>query len=187
MSIPPIVRSTASRTLHLHVTPRVQSVGESRSILRLLQQFGEVEYFKHLKHDLLSAPQAILCVFKDKETAQRVISTSPLSFKLAKSGQSAAQHGNADEENERSFRLRARPARVHLRDQINMSHFHGPFALDKKSAAYEDLEFRVPVMGQSDLHWRAEQKPWKIMAREQEQKQTRVKLMDMWEDAQKTK
>nr|POE66156.1 hypothetical protein CFP56_54418 [Quercus suber] len=187
MSPPSIVRSTASRTLHLHLTPRVQNVGESRSILRLLQQFGEVEYFKHLKHDLLSAPQTILCVFKDDETAQRVLNSSPLSFKLAKSRDSSALRGFAQEESERLFQLRAQSARVHLRDQINMSHFHGPFGLDTKSAPQGDLLRRVPIIGQSDLHWRAEQKPWKVLAREQKERETRVRLMDLWEDSQKAK
>nr|POE79724.1 hypothetical protein CFP56_07789 [Quercus suber] len=187
MPLPSIVRSTASRTLHLHLTPRIQNVGESRSILRLLQQFGEVEYFKHLKHDVLSAPQAILCVFRDKSTAQRVLESSPLSFRLDMTEDSSAVRSVVKEESEHLFQLRARPARIHLRDQINMSHFHGPFALDTKSAAYEDLVKRVPIVGQSDLHWRAEQKPWKILAREQQEKETRVKLMDLWEEGQKIK
>lgn len=184
MSIPSIIRPTASRTLHLHLTPRVQNVGESRSILRLLQEFGEVEYFKHLKHDMLSAPQTILCVFKEQEAAQQVLNSSPVRFRVATTGGPTAAHSNNAEDNDRMFQLQARTARVHLRDQINMSHFHGPYALDTKSAAQEDLAKKVPLLGTSDLHWRAEQKPWKVLAKEKAQKETNTKLMDLWQRGQ---
>ena len=64
-----LVRPTAGRAVHLRITPRPSNLGESREILRLISQFGEVEYFRNLKYDALSMPNASLVIFKDEEAA----------------------------------------------------------------------------------------------------------------------
>jgi len=75
-------RSTANRAVHLRITPRPSNLGESREILRLISQFGEVEYFKNLKYDTLSAPNAALVIYKDEDAAQNCMKRSPIRFRM---------------------------------------------------------------------------------------------------------
>ena len=75
-------RPIANRVVHLHITPRPSSLGESREILRLISQFGEVEYFKNLKYDTLSAPNAALVVYKDEDAATDCLRKSPIRFRM---------------------------------------------------------------------------------------------------------
>ena len=52
-SIPAYAR-TAGRAVHVKIHPRPRNLYESREILRVLQQYGEVAMYKHLKvHPLL--------------------------------------------------------------------------------------------------------------------------------------
>ena len=46
----------ANRTVHIRVYPRPRNLAESREILRVLEGYGEVVMFKHLKVSLLHAP-----------------------------------------------------------------------------------------------------------------------------------
>lgn len=79
-----LVRSTASRALHLRILPRPSNLGESREILRLLSQFGEIEYFKNLKYDALSAPNTSLVIFKEESAAEACAHKSPIRFRMGK-------------------------------------------------------------------------------------------------------
>ncbi|CAK3737551.1 Hypothetical predicted protein [Lecanosticta acicola] len=79
-----ILRPTANRQVHLLITPRLSNLGESREVLRLISQFGEVEYFKSLKYDPLTAPNAALVVFKDEEAARHCVHKSPIRFRMGK-------------------------------------------------------------------------------------------------------
>ena len=47
-SIPAYAR-TAGRAVHVKIHPRPRNLSESREILRVLQQYGEVAMYKHLK------------------------------------------------------------------------------------------------------------------------------------------
>lgn len=51
-SIPAYAR-TAGRAVHVKIHPRPRNLSESREILRVLQQYGEVAMYKHLKVDSL--------------------------------------------------------------------------------------------------------------------------------------
>lgn len=75
-------RSTANRAVHLRITPRPSNLGESREILRLISQFGEVEYFKNLKYDTLTAPNAALVIYRDEDAAQTCMKRSPIRFRM---------------------------------------------------------------------------------------------------------
>jgi hypothetical protein len=79
-----LVRPTASRALHLRILPRPSNLGESREILRLLSQFGEIEYFKNLKYDALSAPNTTLVIFKEEKAAAACAHKSPIRFRMGK-------------------------------------------------------------------------------------------------------
>lgn len=77
-----ISRSTANRAVHLRITPRPSNISDSREILRLVSQFGEVEYYKNLKYDTLSHPSASLVIFRDEAAAQSCLKRSPIRFRL---------------------------------------------------------------------------------------------------------
>lgn len=75
-------RPTANRAVHLRITPRPSNISESREILRLVSKFGEVEYFKNLKYDVLSHPSAALVIFRKEEAAENCIRRTPIRFRL---------------------------------------------------------------------------------------------------------
>ncbi|KAK4555833.1 hypothetical protein LTR86_007053 [Recurvomyces mirabilis] len=158
------VRPTASRAVHLRFTPRPSSLGESREILRLISQFGEVEHFKNLKYDALSAPNTAIVIFREAEAASHCIKKSPIRFRMGPAEQS--QDPDTTVEGLRLFQIQANTARINFRDQLNSSHFHGNFAIDGKSVAQQDLNHRVPMKGLSDVNWQAVDKPWDIVSRE---------------------
>ena len=45
----PAYARTAGRAVHIRIQPRPRNLSESREILRVLQQYGEVAMYKHLK------------------------------------------------------------------------------------------------------------------------------------------
>ena len=47
-SIPAYAR-TIGRAVHVKIYPRPRNLGESREVLRVLQQYGDVVMYKHLK------------------------------------------------------------------------------------------------------------------------------------------
>ncbi|USW53981.1 hypothetical protein Slin15195_G073000 [Septoria linicola] len=246
-----LARPTAGRAVHLRITPRPSSLGESREILRLISQFGEVEHFKNLKYDALSMPNAALVIFKDEDAAVHCMKKSPIRFRMGKApveeqgaadfpspppvqessappatrrdatppprpggawglGQMRAMstHSSYTPSNtlptppsrppqmpfqapplplleSRIFQIQTNWARTHFRDQINMGHYHGTFALDKKSIPQSDLSQTVPLAGLSCVNWRKEDKPWRIMDKEKAQERTgpnrRKSLMELYE------
>ncbi|KAK4543955.1 hypothetical protein LTR36_004729 [Oleoguttula mirabilis] len=207
-SLASLVRPTANRAVHLRITPRPSNIGESREIMRLISQFGEVEHFKNMKYDALSAPNTTIVIFKDEDAAQSCLKRSPIRFRMGKapppttstatpgfntSSSSPSQstpNANAPDE-ARIFHIQTNAARAHFRDQLNMAHYHGHFAVDGKSAAQQDLATRVPILGLSDVNWRAEDKPWKVTRMERERDGAyrgsgrRRGLMEMWAEGQK--
>nr|OQO17786.1 hypothetical protein B0A51_15486 [Rachicladosporium sp. CCFEE 5018] len=77
-----LARSPATRALHLRITPRPSSIGESREVLRLISQFGEVEYFKSLKYEAIAAPDVAIVIFKDEAAARACQKKAPIRFRL---------------------------------------------------------------------------------------------------------
>jgi len=185
-SLQSLVRPTANRAVHLRITPRPSNIGESREILRLISQFGEVDYFKNMKYDKLAAPNAAIVLYREEQAAQDLLKRSPVRFRMGKVGTPA--QGQQTGEEARIFQIQTNTARAGLRDQINMGHFHGQFIVDGKSAAQQDLAKRVPVLGLSDVGWRKEDKPWKVMVTERERDGSfrgsgrRWSLGDIWEE-----
>ncbi|KAK7523049.1 uncharacterized protein IWZ02DRAFT_261008 [Phyllosticta citriasiana] len=74
--------SAAVRAVHLKVHPRPLSIGESREFLRVLQQFGEVAMFRHLKYDHQPAPHSYLAIFRHQDAASKLLKASPLRVTL---------------------------------------------------------------------------------------------------------
>jgi hypothetical protein len=79
-----ITRPLANRAVHLRITPRPSNLGESREILRLLSGFGEIEYYKNLRYDVLTAPDAALVIYKDNDAAMECLRRSPIRFRMGK-------------------------------------------------------------------------------------------------------
>lgn len=79
-----LLRPTAARAVHLRTVPRPANLGESREILRLISQFGEVEYFKNLGYEAIPAPNTALVIFKEEAAAQHCLNRSPLRFRMGK-------------------------------------------------------------------------------------------------------
>ncbi|KAK5121192.1 hypothetical protein LTR85_005676 [Meristemomyces frigidus] len=252
-SLPSLVRPTANRAVHLRITPRPSNIGESREIMRLVSQFGEVEHFKNMKYDSLSAPNTAIVIFKEEDAAQHCLKRSPIRFRMGKAPVKGESVGQSEEirpaapprsneaadtgrrgpttnpfgapsqtralstnsipkpprpnhtsmpgfntplsqpkpDESRIFQIQTNPARAHFRDQLNMSHFHGHFAVDGKSAAQQDLAKSVPILGLSDWNWRAEDKPWRVLQMEKERDGAfkgsgrRKSLMEIWESGQR--
>lgn len=235
-----IVRPLANRSLHMVITPRPANLAESREILRLISHFGEVEMFKSLKYESLSAPNTVLTIFKEEDAAKQCLRRSPLRFTMGRNQQPRtgtddvernalptaippptdalsgisplqpaanlpAGHMGApfglqqsrnmstrstqppSEQEDRIFQIQVNTSRFNHRDQINVGIFHGPFHIDSKSAAQEDLAKRVPLVGQSDIRLQTENKPWRLMMKDREREvgkdgKKRVTLKSMWEE-----
>ncbi|KAH9833912.1 hypothetical protein Tdes44962_MAKER08745 [Teratosphaeria destructans] len=79
-----LVRSTANRAVHLKITPRLSNIGESREIMRLFSEFGEIEHFRSLKYDANPAPNTIIVIFRDVEAAENCMRKSPVRLRMGR-------------------------------------------------------------------------------------------------------
>ena len=93
----------------------------------------------------------------------------------------------AKEDEERIFQIHTSRANRNFRDQINMGHYHGNFAIDGKMVGQGDLAKRVPVVGMSCVDWRARQRPWRFVKMEGEGREGRERLGVIWEREGKAK
>lgn len=91
-----LARPLTSRAIHLKIIPRPSNLGEQREILRLLSQFGEIDYYKSLKYDGqgLGRPDVGLVIFKDEEGAKNCFRGSPVRFRMGRV--KAGEHGRAE-------------------------------------------------------------------------------------------
>jgi hypothetical protein len=80
--------------------------------MRLLSQFGEVEYYKNLKYEELSQPRSATIIYKDEEAANECLRRSPIRFRMgratgppkAEESEAAQDHSPASEaDNEASI------------------------------------------------------------------------------------
>lgn len=49
MSVRRAAATLSSRSVHLRIAPRPANLSESREILRVLQRFGDINTYKHLR------------------------------------------------------------------------------------------------------------------------------------------
>ncbi|KAI7508327.1 hypothetical protein KC347_g6186 [Hortaea werneckii] len=179
-NIPSLLRSTTGRAVHFRVTPRPSNMGESREMMRLLTQFGEVEYFKNLAYDAYPAPNTCLAIFREESAAQECLRRTPIRFRMTRVNTTTTTSGPTDladssdmndpssssDPDTRIFQLSANTARANFRDQIDSAEHHGSFKVDGKSAAQQDLARRVPLHGLSHVKWPVQDKPWKVIDRQ---------------------
>jgi len=190
-SPPSLIRPIANRAVHLRITPRPSSIGESREILRLISQFGEVEYFKNLKYDVIPVPNTIIVIFRDTEAARHCLERSPIRFRMGRVPLNPASQTPGPTDS-RVFQIISNSCSRSFRDQLNSSHFHSSFEVDTKSIAQQDLAKKVPIIGLSDINWKAVDKPWHVVQVEKEKDGAfrasgkRKTLMEVYEEAHGT-
>lgn len=86
------------------------------------------------------------------------------------------------------YQLQISHATVDHHDRIQTNQFHGPFAVDTKSAAQGDLVQRVPLLGLSDIDIRKMEKPYRVLERERFYERKKWKtLRELWTEGQVTR
>ncbi|KAL8899713.1 MAG: hypothetical protein Q9192_001449 [Flavoplaca navasiana] len=76
-------RNWADCAVHVKIFPRPGNLAESREVLRVLQQYGEVVMYRHLKYEA-PAPtlNAALAIYRTQNSAYNVVQASPIHFQL---------------------------------------------------------------------------------------------------------
>ncbi|MCJ1396544.1 hypothetical protein MMC18_009435 [Xylographa bjoerkii] len=87
-------KSLVGRAVHIKIHPRPRTVQESREVLRVLEQYGEVTMFKNLKYEPHApAPNSALAIYRNAEAAERAMKASPVSFVFGEVG-NITERGN---------------------------------------------------------------------------------------------
>ncbi|KAJ4985406.1 hypothetical protein SVAN01_09066 [Stagonosporopsis vannaccii] len=83
MSVRRAAAQLPSRSVHLRIVPRPANLSESREIFRVLQRFGEINTYKHLRYEYHNpADNVALAIYRTPEAAQKALNASPLRFSL---------------------------------------------------------------------------------------------------------
>ncbi|PVI08308.1 hypothetical protein DM02DRAFT_720 [Periconia macrospinosa] len=71
------------RAVHMTIVPRPANLAESREILRVLQRFGPMEMYKHLRHEYFRPMDNVaLGIYRDADAARQALDASPIRFSL---------------------------------------------------------------------------------------------------------
>jgi hypothetical protein len=170
-----LIRPIGSRTVHLRLTPRTETIAESREILRVIQQFGRVEMFRNLKYDTLPMPNTMIAMYENEDSARKLLEASPLRFFMQpeESGEKSV--------NARHYQLQANPSTIHHRDQIEQNSYNGSFKVSSRHQVHDDLVDKVPLAGLSELTLRKEEKPWRVLAWEKRREDSAMTLRQLYD------
>jgi hypothetical protein len=71
---------------------------QSREILKLVSKFGEVEYYRNLKYDTLTHPNAAIVIFKHEKDAWEFQKNAPIRFRMGRAGikEEPKEHGRSE-------------------------------------------------------------------------------------------
>ncbi|KAF1985559.1 hypothetical protein K402DRAFT_421851 [Aulographum hederae CBS 113979] len=108
-------KNIVQNAVHLRVDPQPRDMGETRAMLRVLKEFGEIVSFKHAKHSYGTATGAVgnqlniavnvFCViFRTREAANAILKASPLKFSLELARESDDEYDDEQQENTDSER-----------------------------------------------------------------------------------
>ncbi|CAO1605444.1 hypothetical protein XANCAGTX0491_008962 [Xanthoria calcicola] len=76
-------RSWVDCAVHVKIFPRPGNLAESREVLRVLQQYGEVVMYRHLKYEAPNPTlNAALAIYRTQNSAYNVVQASPIHFQL---------------------------------------------------------------------------------------------------------
>ncbi|KAI4192773.1 MAG: hypothetical protein LQ346_004168 [Caloplaca aetnensis] len=75
-------RNWADSSVYIRISPRPRSLAESKEVLRVMQGFGEVVMFRHLKYEAPNPTlNAALAIFRSESEAMRAVDASPVRFR----------------------------------------------------------------------------------------------------------
>ncbi|KAL1601272.1 hypothetical protein SLS59_005426 [Nothophoma quercina] len=99
MSVRRAAAHLPSRSVHLRIVPRPANLSESREIFRVLQRFGEINTYKHLRYEYHNpADNVALAIYRTPEAAQQALNASPLRFALEREVNSSEPSTTEDAE-----------------------------------------------------------------------------------------
>ncbi|KAF2862035.1 hypothetical protein K470DRAFT_213666 [Piedraia hortae CBS 480.64] len=170
-----ILRPTSNRAVHLKLTPRPSSLGESREIYRLLSQLGQIEHFSNLKYDTIPVPNAIIVIFRDESAAKECLRLSPIKLRMERLSHSSTETtlenqylSSPSEPGPKTIQIMSNPAFISFKDQLRHAPYHGAYDLDGKRIDQRELIKSVPHAGLSVVNWRVGQRPWRRIRQERE-------------------
>lgn len=77
------LRPRTSHAVHIKIHPRPRNLAESRQILQMLQEYGRVVMYKHLKYEPEApAHNSAIAIYQNPSSAKDLINASPLTFVL---------------------------------------------------------------------------------------------------------
>lgn len=174
MAFSGLIRPIGNRAVHLWLHPRVETLAESREIIRLMQKFGRVEMFRNFKYDAQRMANTMIAIYETDEGARKLLEESPLRFVMSPEGSPQGQ--------QRHYQLQANPSRFHHRDHIDQSVYNGCYRVSNRSLVQEDLAKTVPMQGLSEFTLRKEEKPWRVLQREKQKEETTMTLRQLLDD-----
>ncbi|KAI4828087.1 hypothetical protein E4T44_09869 [Aureobasidium sp. EXF-8845] len=174
MTLSGLIRPIGNRAVHLRLHPRVETLAESREILRLMQKYGRVEMFRNFKYDAMPLANNMIAIYETEEAARSLIKVSPLRFVMGPEG--------SGEGRQRHYQLQANTSTFHHRDQIDQTMYNGSYQVSGRSLVQEDLAKNVPMVGLSEFTLRKEEKPWRVLRREKERDETAKSLRQLLEE-----
>ncbi|TKX22767.1 hypothetical protein C1H76_4801 [Elsinoe australis] len=79
-----ITRPLAPRAVAINIKPRLHNILQSSALLSVLKRrYGEVEHFKNYRYNYHEPrPHICIAIFKDATSAEKLIRSSPLTFKV---------------------------------------------------------------------------------------------------------
>ncbi|KAL8713377.1 MAG: hypothetical protein Q9220_002576 [cf. Caloplaca sp. 1 TL-2023] len=82
-SINRFTKTWADCSVYIKISPRPQNLAESREVLRVLQQYGEVVMYRHLKYEAPTPTlNAALAIYRSQNAAAAAIQASPICFQF---------------------------------------------------------------------------------------------------------
>lgn len=183
-----LIRPIGHRGVHLRLFPRIETIAESREILRLIQQYGRVEMFRNLKYDTLPAANTMIAIFESEDSVRQLLKASPLRFYMRPEDLGERTLGDTDDQSAaptphaRHYQLQINNSTFHHRDHVEQNAYNGSFRVSGRCAIQEDLAKNVPMSGLSEFTLRKEEKPWRVLhfekQREEEQAKTLRKMLE---------
>ncbi|KAI4199450.1 MAG: hypothetical protein LQ348_001889 [Seirophora lacunosa] len=74
-------RNWADCSVHIRISPRPRNLAESKEVLKVLQQYGEVVMYRHLKYEAPNPTlNAALAIYQSEHSATSAVQASPIRF-----------------------------------------------------------------------------------------------------------
>ncbi|KAF2758783.1 hypothetical protein EJ05DRAFT_500302 [Pseudovirgaria hyperparasitica] len=78
-----IAASASRKAVRLKILPRPWNISESRAVLKVLQRYGDVVFFRHLQHETPKpAHNTVVAIFRDYASVDRLMQAQPIRYSL---------------------------------------------------------------------------------------------------------